>query len=484
MLSPIFDSFNRDRSRSGNTDQCVNIYPEDIDGPKGPEIGLLISVPGKRLLGTIGPGPIRGMYEGNDGLMYVVSGAGVYSATTGYAGTLLGTIDSSSGAVSIINSPTQILVVDGTGGWVWDRVALTFTKTIENAGTDCVNPTAAIYQDGFGIVNSDDNQIYQTNYNDLAAMTSGSPATANNAYVQNSSKNVVTLFDLKEEVWIFKEDSIEIWINQGAAGFAFTPLQGVSIPVGCSALASVAQLGESIAWLGGSEQGNGVVYMSVGYQAVPITTPALSTRFQNFSSLSDAVAWGYQKDGHYFYVITFPIEGESWAYDLKTKKWHRRAGFNNGVMTRDIANCSVFFNGLNIVGDYQNGNIYALDNEVFTDNGMNRKWVRSWRALPSSMPQGVPMSFDSLQILLETGITVPAGTNPQIMLRWSDDGGYTWTQEFQVQMGKTGETSWRAIKIRCGSTKIGTGMDRIWEISGVDPVEIKITGATFEGGPA
>ena len=484
MLSPIFSSFWADRSRSGNTDQIINLFPEDIDGPKGPEIGLLVSVPGKRLLATIGTGPIRGMYEANDGLLYVASGNKFYSVTTAYAATELGTVGSNTGPVGIINSPTQLLVVDGTGGWVWDLNALTFTATIPNAGTSCVNSTAAAYQDGFGIVNSDDNQIYQTNYNDLAAMTSGSPATANNAYVQNSAKNVVTVFDLKEELWIFKEDSIEIWINQGAAGFAFTPLVGVSIPVGCSALASVTQLGEGIAWLGGSEQGNGVVYMSVGYQAVPISTPALSSRFQNFSTLSDAVAWSYQKDGHYFYVITFPTEGETWCFDLKTKKWHRRAGFNNGVMTRDIANCAVFFNKLNIVGDFQSGKIYALDNAVFTDNAVNRKWVRSWRALPSSMPQGVPMSFDSLQILMETGITVSAGTNPQIMLRWSDDGGYTWTQEFQVPMGKTGETAWRAIKNRCGSTKIGTGMDRIWEISSIDPVEIKLTGAEWTGGPA
>ena len=133
MLSPIFESFSQDRARSGNTDICTNLYPEMVNGPKGPEVGMLINVPGKRLLATIGTGPIRGMYQANDGLMYLVSGNGLYSVTTTYASTLLGTIGSNNGAVSIINSPTQIMAVDGTGGWVWDLLALTFTQTIPEA---------------------------------------------------------------------------------------------------------------------------------------------------------------------------------------------------------------------------------------------------------------------------------------------------------------------------------------------------------------
>lgn len=481
MLSPLFDSYYEDRARSGLTDQCVNLYCGLVEGQKGKMIGALFSLPGKRLLCTVGTGPIRAAKWANNGLLYVVSGNNLYSVTSAYVSTLLGSVGSNAGYAAIINSPTQIGVVDGTGMWVWNLNALTWTQVVPNT-TSCTNPTTAVYQDGFGIVNSNDNQIYETNYNDLSTMVSGSPATPNNAYVQNNAENVVTIFDLKEELWVFKRSDTEIWINQGSAGFSFVPLVGVSIPVGCAASASVAQLGESIAWLGGSEQGNGVVYMSVGYQARPITTDALSQRFQGFAVLSDAVAWGYQKDSHYFYVITFPTQGESWCYDLSTGKWHQRASFLNGSFARDWANCSVFFNGLNIIGDYKSGNLYALDDNVYDDAGTTRKWLRSWRALPASMPQA--MSFDSLQILMQTGITVPAGTNPQIMLRWSDDSGETWVGPFQVPMGKIGNTSWRAIQNRLGSTKIGTGLDRIWEISGTDPIGIKINGAEWTGGPA
>ena len=224
--------------------------------------------------------------------------------------------------------------------------------------------------------------------------------------------------------------------------------------------------------------------MSRGYQAVPVTTHALANLFQAYLTYNDAIGWGYQQDNHYFYVITFPTQGVSYCYDLTTGKWHQRAGFYNGQLTRDWANCCVSWNGNNIIGDYASGNIYILDPNNYTDNGIPRKWVRTWKALPPSTPSDVAFSFNQLQIMLETGITVPIGTNPIIMLRWSDDGGYTWTSYFEIQAGMIGQTTWRALWTRLGSTKIGTGLDRVFEISGTDPIAIKITGCNVEVSPS
>lgn len=483
MQSPIFSSFYYDRAKSGSEDVCINLYPEHVEGPKGPEIGLLINLPGYGApLSTIGAGPIRGAYVAKNGLMYVVSGNQMYSVNAAWVSTLLGTISSYVGPVSMIDSPTQVLVVDGVGGWCWNFSTSNFTQVIPNT-TSNTGPNVAIYQDGFGIVNSlASNQIYQSAYDDLSVYTT--LGSANNAYIQGNPRDVVTMFDLKREVWVFKSNAIEIWINEGNPGFAFAKLEGVYPPVGCSAPASVARVGESLFWLGSDEQGTGIVYASLGYQAKPITTPSLAAEFQSYSVSSDAIAYGQQIDGHYFYVITFPTANKTYAYDIVTGKWHRRGYFSNGSFGRERANCHVLFNGKHVIGDYQNGQIYALSDSTYTDNGEVRKWVRSWAALPPGTPQNIPFTFNSLQIMLQTGVAIPDGTNPQIMLRWSDDGGYTWTGYFQIPAGKTGQTSWRAIQNRLGTTKIGTGLNRIWEISGTDPIPIKISGAEWEGGPA
>ena len=77
-----------------------------------------------------------------------------------------------------------------------------------------------------------------------------------------------------------------------------------------------------------------------------------------------------------------------------------------------------------------------------------------------------------------SAIPAPAstqGTNPQVMLRWSDDGGHTWSSEHWVSIGKIGEYGRRVIWRRLGMTqKI---RDRVYEVSMTDPVKIAIMGA-------
>ena len=64
---------------------------------------------------------------------------------------------------------------------------------------------------------------------------------------------------------------------------------------------------------------------------------------------------------------------------------------------------------------------------------------------------------------------------PLVMLRWSDDGGHTWSNYHEKSCGKIGETGTRVIWRRLGmTTKL---RDRVYEISGTDPVKVSIVGA-------
>jgi hypothetical protein len=70
---------------------------------------------------------------------------------------------------------------------------------------------------------------------------------------------------------------------------------------------------------------------------------------------------------------------------------------------------------------------------------------------------------------------VVQGSDPQAMLRWSDDGGHTWSNEHWKPMGMIGQFGYRTIWRRLGATmKI---RDRVYEISGTDPVRVYIMGA-------
>jgi hypothetical protein len=79
------------------------------------------------------------------------------------------------------------------------------------------------------------------------------------------------------------------------------------------------------------------------------------------------------------------------------------------------------------------------------------------------------------KILIETGLPTATAIDPQVMLRWSDDGGHTWSNEHWRSMGLTGQWGRRVIWRRLGMTlKL---RDRVYEVSGTDPIKIAIMGA-------
>ena len=149
----------------------------------------------------------------------------------------------------------------------------------------------------------------------------------------------------------------------------------------------------------------------------------------------------------------------------------------SGKFSRHRSNCQCNFQGNIIVGDYANGNIYTFNLDVFEDNGVAQRWLRSWRALPTGQNNLKRTAHHSLQLECETGtgLNTGLGDNPQVMLRWSDDGGHTWSNEHWASMGRIGATGTRVIWRRLGmSLKL---RDRVYEVSGSDPVRVYLTGA-------
>jgi hypothetical protein len=267
----------------------------------------------------------------------------------------------------------------------------------------------------------------------------------------------------------------------------------------------------SVFWLGADARGQGIVYRAQGYQAVRVSTHAVEFAIQQYGNLADAVAYTYQQDGHTFYVLNFTDADTTWVFDAATGAWHERAGFRNGDFKRHRGNCHARFDGEPIIGDYENGRLYAFNLDVYADAGATQKWLRSWRALPTGANNLNRTAHHSLQIDCETGVGLSGyalndqqflaselsqilqtelgqdieldvnytvGANPQLMLRWSDDGGHTWNGERQVSMGRIGQYGTRAIFRRLGMTlKL---RDRVYEVSGTDPVKVAIMGAELQ----
>lgn len=158
--------------------------------------------------------------------------------------------------------------------------------------------------------------------------------------------------------------------------------------------------------------------------------------------------------------------------------WTQRAAWNptSGLFSQHQGNAFAFFNGLPLVGDNASGNIYALDLNALTDNGAQRRWVRSWRALQGASDD--PQQFHYLRVDMQTGIGVPDGTAPQCELDWSDDGGHTWRNPEMIRpVGPPGATAQRVLFQRLGATRRNHGLDRIFRLQSSDQFPVAIIGA-------
>lgn len=467
MKTPILGSSYVARSVNAADSRMVNLFPEVVpEGGKEP--GFLQRAPGLRLLATVGTGPIRGLWTFG-GFGYVVSGSKLYKLTTGYTATELDTV-SGSGPVSMSDNGTQLFVACNGPSYIYNAGTGVFQQITD---PDFPGAVTVGYLDGYFVFNEPNSQkVWVTS---LLEGTQIDPLDF--ASAEGAPDQMVSLIVDHREVWLFGTNSVEVWYDAGNADFPLARIQGAYNEIGCAAAYSVAKLDNGLFWLGADARGNGIVYRANGYTGQRISTHAVEWQIQQYGDISDAIAYTYQQDGHAFYVLTFPSANATWVYDVSTQAWHERAGFSNGQFTRHRSNCQMNFNNEIILGDYENGKLYAFDLDKYTDDTATQKWLRSWRALPTGQNNLKRTAQHSLQLDCEAGVGLVTGqgSDAEVMLRWSDDGGHTWSNEHWRSMGKIGQTGRRVLWRRLGMTlKL---RDRVYEVSGTDPVKIAIMGA-------
>jgi len=470
MKTPILGSSYVARSVNAADSRMVNLFPEIVPN-EGKSAAFLNRAPGLRLLATLGTGPIRGMWspDPNGSYAYVVSGDTFYRIDTSYSAQIFGNV-SGTGPVSMSDNGTQIFIAANPDGYVFNMSTQVFGKITD---PDFPGAVTVGYLDGYFVFNEPNSQrVWITTLLDGTSIEPLDFASA-----EGSPDGLVSLIVDHREAWLFGSNSVEVWYDSGAADFPLERIQGAYNEIGCVAAYSVAKLDNGVFWLGGDARGEGIVYRTNGYTGQRISTHAVEWQIQQYGDISDAIGYTYQQDGHAFYVLTFPSAGKTWAYDVSTQSWAERAAWVNGAFTRHRSNCQMAFNHEILVGDYNDGRVYAFDLNVFTDDDQPQRWLRSWRALPQDQNDLRRTAQHSLQLDAETGVGVVygQGDTPQVVLRWSDDGGHTWSNEHWASMGAIGAYGTRTFWRRLGmTTKL---RDRVYEVSGTDPVKISIVGA-------
>lgn len=480
LKSPFLGGTSVYRSINESDNRCVNLYPEVVDTRDGKDVGALLKTPGMTLRVTLATSPVRGVLVRNvnesPALCYAVAGNKFYRINGSWVATELGTLNSSTGPVSMDYSRTQIVIVDGTDGYVFTPSGPTFAQITDPdfPGADVVR-----YLDTYFIVNKPDSgRFYISAQNDATNWGALDFATD-----EGAPDNMVALEVNHRQLFTFSATTIQPWINTGNADFPFEPVGNTFIEQGCAAPYSIAKLDNSIFWVGANAQGEGQVWKMAGYTPQRVSTHDIETRIKTSTDITDIQSYAYQDEGHTFYVISSTSGNWTLVYDVATGLWHERAYRNTGtgVFERHRGVGYGYFQGNHIIGDYVNGKIYTLDLDVYSDADDPLRWLRTWRALPMGQNDLRSVRFNKLTIDLEAGVglAVGQGSDPQVTMRYSNDGGHTYGNDHSSSIGgQTGEFGRRAIWRRLGTSR--HGRDRVWELSGSDPVKTVLMGARMD----
>jgi len=507
MKFPFCGSSYRYRSIAFDAQRAINLYPAKSESGSSKDSFIMCPTPGRRLFTILPFAPIRGVYK-TATRAFAVAANTLYELFSDGSYIMRGTLNTFVNNVSMSDNGTQLIIVDGTptGGWILDLDTNAYQQITDPGFEGAVTVR---FLSPYFIINRPGTGIYQISdeYDGLL----WDPTEFANA--EGSPDNLVAIEVVHQQAFLLGGDTIQVVYNSGASPFPLDTVQGVFIEYGIVAPFAVEQCANTIFWVGNDKSGANVVWMADGYQPKRISTEAIEYYLSRYE-VTTATSYSYQEDGHYFYVINIAGSPSSLVYDITMEQWHERAfwNVNSGQYERDRANGHIYAFGKHLVPDFENGNIYDQSLNYNDDNGtlirrrrtmpyfvddleyMYFKWLQIDMQVGVGLnddtdyegqvqayvtENGIPyVTEDFIQYVTEGDIIVPAdpqNTDPMIILRYSDDGGNTWSNERVCSIGKIGQ-----YRVRARWNRLGRSRFRIYEVTTIANVPIFMIAAHQE----
>lgn len=455
--------------------RLVNLYPETNEaGPRKGNVARFVGTPGLRRQTTL-DGPIRGLHRATTGQLFAVAGSSLWEITSHWANLLRpGTLGSSSGRVTLADDGSRLLIGDGSSVTYQADLALA-SAVAPVADADCPGGFLT-WQDGYFI-----HTVPNTGRFAISGLNDVTYDSVDTATAEGRPDLLVTVLSVNRQLWLFGDQTTEVWWNSGDADFPFTRIEGGFIETGTVSAATCVRAGGSVVWVGNDERGRGTVWYAQGYQPMRISTHAIEFALSNCSRLAEATAFAYQQEAHEFYVLSVPATedgteaGGTWVYDFATGQWHERMYLNaeDGEEPHRACVATSAF-GEVVAGDRGDGRVYTFELDYYLDDIYP---IRRIRQTPH-VDQGEKLiRFNSFELQAEPGVGLEDGSIPLVVLSWSDDGGHTWSNEHErdASMGAVGEYLTR-VKWR----RLGASRNRVFRVATSEPVAVTWLGAELD----
>ncbi len=457
--------------------QTINYFVEHAQGPGGKSREVLIPVPGMEAFAAAAVASTgRGSFA-MDGRAFVVIGVTLYEEHSNGTLTNRGTVAIDGNPATICSNGDgggQLMITSGGRLYVYDLTANTLTEIAVG-----FTATMGDHLDGYFLALDADTSTFYLS--DLLDGTTWDPTQ----FAQRSIRPDpwVSMIVVGRYIWLFGEQTSEIWYNADSFPFPFAPHPSGLVQHGCAAPFSPKVLAGALLWLEASGQGQGQVMQAAGFSPSEVTTFAIQAGLTEAASMSDAIGDTYEDErGHSFYLLTLPGANLTFCYDnsesqtlAPAMRWTQRGTWiseeSRFVAWRPLFHHFAF--GRHLWLDRAGATIYRMSASLSTD--VESRPIRRLRRPPALWQENEWVTVSSFEVHTAPGVglTSGQGEDPQMALRISPDGGKTFGAERWRTLGKIGEFATRVRWLMCGR-----GRQWMPEIVVTDPVPTPIVGAS------
>lgn len=456
------------RAQAYTLDQehTVNWYLENSQSEGASSPAALYPTPGVNLLSTAVSGAGRCNWFQN-GRQFAVLGTALVEIDSNGNQTVRGTVAIDGNPATISSNGDgggQLFITSGTNGYNYELATNTLTQIAALNGI----ATMGGYIDGYFLVLDANTSTFYIS--DLLDGTTWDPTQ----FAQRSlaSDPWVALKVAGRNVWLIGEQTSEVWYNSGASPFPFAANPSSLITFGTTSPWSVAVLGREIIWLGQSKDGRANILRASGFTPDIISNYAIQNAISEYGVIEDAIGDTWSDRGHNFYYVTFPSADFTWCWDSETSQWFQLGTWieEDGEYTSWRPRWHAFAFNQHRMLDGETGAVYHMDVSFNTD--ADERVIRRLRRAPALVNELERIRYSKFELDMQPALGTGSGQaeNPVAMMRFSNDGGKTWSAEQWREIGRVGEYDKRVEWWRLGQAR-----RRVFEVSVTDPVGYKLT---------
>ncbi|MFQ3639336.1 MAG: packaged DNA stabilization protein [Chloracidobacterium sp.] len=405
--------------------RVLNCYAEA--SPMQGVLPELVARPALTAPQLLGDAPIRGVYQW-DG---VLGGrALVFGSRVFVDGVDIGAAPGA-GLVRAAAGEGEVIAVMGGGLYRIDGAAVTPVAFPDDAPVADVD----FLKGRFLAVRGDTGAFYWSDILDGTNWDGLAFATA-----ERQADPLVAVRVVGDEVYLFGTETVEVWVSGPDPDLAFQPIDGRVFSKGCAGRDTIARLDNTVWWV----SPEGVVYRAGPAVPERVSTHSIEEQIAG-AAPDDLSAWAFSWRGHAFYALRI-ANVATYLHDAATGEWCEWKSYGADDW---LAHCGQNVDAAVLTGSHASPVVWRLSDATSRDQAPDADSIEIVREFTALLPTRRPMSVVSLEVSAAVG-RAPLSVEPLLEMRFSRDGGFTWSNRYKAALGRQGHYRTRTRWLRLG----------------------------------